>query len=108
MKLARPHKFWDEQPVHHFTSDDVCQKDGPIKTFKVADISREAITLPQGFEWVTLDLSNEEVIDQLFSLLRDHYVEDNDGVFRFEYSVSFLKWALCVPGYNKEWHVGVK
>ena len=45
---------------------------------------------------------------QLFSLLRDHYVEDNDGVFRFEYSTEFLKWALCTPNYIKDWHVGVK
>ena len=66
------------------------------------------ITLPQGFEWVTLDLNNEDMLNQLFVLLRDHYVEDTDGVFRFEYSVSFLKWALCVPNFIKDWHVGVK
>jgi glycylpeptide N-tetradecanoyltransferase len=47
-------------------------------------------------------------LKQLFSLLRDHYVEDNDGVFRFEYSTEFLKWALCTPNYIKDWHVGVK
>ena len=45
---------------------------------------------------------------QLFNLLRDHYVEDNDGVFRFEYSTEFLKWALCVPNYISDWHVGIK
>jgi glycylpeptide N-tetradecanoyltransferase len=41
-------------------------------------------------------------------LLKEHYVEDHDGVFRFEYSTDFLNWALCVPGYIKDWHVGVK
>ena len=47
-------------------------------------------------------------MNSLFVLLRDHYVEDNDGVFRFEYSTEFLKWALCPPAYNKDWHIGVK
>ena len=48
------------------------------------------------------------MLNQLFTLLRDHYVEDTDGVFRFEYSIEFLKWALCVPNFIKDWHVGVK
>ena len=60
MKLARKHQFWDEQPVHHFTSDEVAIKDGPIKQGKVADVSKEPTGLPAGFEWVNLDLADEE------------------------------------------------
>ena len=90
------------------TSEDVATKDGPIKQGKVADVSTEQMGLPNGFEWVTLDLADEEQLKQVFVLLRDHYVEDTDGVFRFEYSTDFLKWALCVPGYIKDWHIGVK
>ena len=41
-------------------------------------------------------------------LLKDHYVEDTDGIFRFEYSIEFLKWALITPDCIKDWHVGVK
>jgi hypothetical protein len=46
--------------VHHFTSDEVATKDGPIKKGKVADVSTEPIQLPSGFEWITMDLADEE------------------------------------------------
>lgn len=41
-------------------------------------------------------------------MLRDNYVEDSDMMFRFKYSVPFMRWALLGPGYIKEWHVGIK
>jgi len=41
-------------------------------------------------------------------LLRENYVEDSDGVFRFDYPVEFLRWTLLTPNYNKEWHIGIK
>jgi len=40
--------------------------------------------------------------------LRDNYVEDTDNMFRFKYSIPFLRWALLTPGYYKEWIVGVR
>lgn len=44
----------------------------------------------------------------MYELLSNNYVEDNDGVFRFDYPVEFLRWTLLTPNYNKEWHVGVR
>jgi len=41
-------------------------------------------------------------------LLAENYVEDDDNMFRFKYSPNFLKWALQVPNYYKDWMVGVK
>jgi glycylpeptide N-tetradecanoyltransferase len=35
-------------------------------------------------------------------------VEDDDNMFRFDYSPEFLKWALLPPGQYKEWIVGVR
>ena len=35
-------------------------------------------------------------------------MEDSESTFRFDYPVEFIRWALSVPGYNKEWHVGVR
>ena len=29
-------------------------------------------------------------------------------MFRFKYSIPFLRWALLTPGYYKEWIVGVR
>jgi len=37
-----------------------------------------------------------------------HYVEDKKSQFRFAYPIDFLKWALLVPGYIKNWHLGVR
>jgi glycylpeptide N-tetradecanoyltransferase len=41
-------------------------------------------------------------------LLRENYVEDKEHQFRFDYPVDFLRWALVIPGYKKEWHIGVR
>jgi glycylpeptide N-tetradecanoyltransferase len=32
-------------------------------------------------------------------------VEDDDHMFRFDYSKEFLKWHLTAPGYLKTWHL---
>jgi len=40
--------------------------------------------------------------------LNQNYVEDDDNMFRFDYSVPFLRWALQPPGYKKQLHVGVR
>lgn len=89
-------------------TDETINKDGPIEKCKMKDVRKDPYELPTGFEWYTLDLSTEDDLQALFALLRDHYVEDSDGVFRFEYSIEFLKWALCTPNYKKDWHIGVR
>lgn len=44
----------------------------------------------------------------MYDLLTQNYVEDDDAMFRFDYSVPFLRWALTPPGYKPEWLVGVR
>ncbi|KAI0238957.1 glycylpeptide N-tetradecanoyltransferase [Massospora cicadina] len=44
----------------------------------------------------------------LYTLLNLNYNEDVDGMFRFDYSTDFLRWALLPPGYRKCWHFGVR
>jgi len=29
-------------------------------------------------------------------------------MFRFDYSIEFLRWALNPPGYHKDWIIGVR
>lgn len=31
---------------------------------------------------------------QVYTLLKENYVEDDDNMFRFDYSIDFLRWAL--------------
>lgn len=46
--------------------------------------------------------------EEVYELLTNHYVEDDGGNFRFDYSKDFLKWALTPPGYKKDWLLGVR
>ena len=54
--------------------------------------------------YLTLDPQLEEV----YTLLNENYVEDEDNMFRFDYSRLFLRWALLAPGWKKVWHCGVR
>ena len=45
-------------------------------------------------------------LKELYVLLTENYVEDDDNMFRFDYSPEFLRWALMPPEYLKEWHTG--
>ena len=69
---------------------------------------QEPYNLPAGFEWGAVDLNNDEHAREVYELLRDNYVEDSESSFRFDYPVEFLRWALLVPGYHQDWHVGVR
>jgi glycylpeptide N-tetradecanoyltransferase len=44
----------------------------------------------------------------VYTLLKENYVEDSEASFRFDYPVEFLRWALLVPGYVQDWHVGIR
>lgn len=88
------YKFWQTQPVPRF--DDQAAKapiaQGPIKIIKPDEVSKTPDPLLEGFEWCTLDLTNETELRELYELLNNHYVEDDNAMFRFSYSQSFLHW----------------
>jgi glycylpeptide N-tetradecanoyltransferase len=46
--------------------------------------------------------------DEVYHLLNENYVEDDDNLFRFDYSKPFLQWALTPPGYSEQFHLGVR
>ena len=75
---------------------------------QVPDIRLEPWPLPAGYEWCTMDMHADKDARDVFELLVGHYVESDDAVFRFAYSIPFLQWALCPPGYVKDWHVGLR
>jgi len=105
------YKFWATQPVQKFGEDEDPEKpfeEGPIKIQKVEDISKEPSPLIDGFEWSTLDLTKDDELKEVYELLNGHYVEDDEAMFRFNYSPSILKWAMMPPGWKKEWHRGVR
>ncbi|XP_069504503.1 glycylpeptide N-tetradecanoyltransferase 2 isoform X4 [Ambystoma mexicanum] len=101
----RKYQFWDTQPVPKL--NEVITSHGAIEPDK-DNVRQEPYSLPQGFMWDTLDLSNAEVLKELYTLLNENYVEDDDNMFRFDYSPEFLQWALRPPGWLPQWHCGVR
>ncbi|KAL9103477.1 MAG: hypothetical protein Q9163_001473 [Psora crenata] len=101
------YKFWQTQPVPRF-DDERQAEEGAIKEIDPEKVPKEPPPILEGFEWVTMDLSDEKQLEEVYELLRGHYVEDDEAMFRFNYSASFLNWALKAPGWRKEWHVGVR
>ncbi|KAK4827799.1 hypothetical protein QYF61_021791 [Mycteria americana] len=89
------------------TLNEVITSHGAIEPDK-DNVRLEPYSLPQGFMWDTLDLSNAEVLKELYTLLNENYVEDDDNMFRFDYSPEFLLWALRPPGWLPQWHCGVR
>lgn len=64
--------------------------------------------MPAGYKWDTLNIEDEDQLKELYLLLTENYVEDNDNMFRFNYSPEFLRWALKPPGWKADWHVTVR
>eukprot|EP01132_Coremiostelium_polycephalum_P003690 gene3690-4599_t len=104
--INKPHQFWDTQPVPKLTEK--VEESGPIEFKTVDQIRKEPLPLPPQFEWVELDVNNDKELNDIYTLLNENYVEDDDNMFRFDYSKNFLKWALQPPHYLKEWHIGVR
>lgn len=106
------HEFWETQPVGQF--GDERSREGLREGAIDAPGSAEACAsgappdLPPGYEWCTCDMSDAETQREVYELLTNNYVEDDDAMFRFQYSKEFLRWALCSPGYHADWHVGVR
>ena len=101
------YKFWSTQPVARF-GETAPVEEGPIKEIDPEQVPKEPKALYEGFEWVTMNLEDEKEMAEVYELLYGHYVEDDEAMFRFNYSQAFLNWALKAPGWSKEWHVGVR
>lgn len=103
------YKFWATQPVPKLSEEFDDKVNEPfISNGSVEDIRKEPYKLPAGYEWIDMDIKHVEERNEIFTLLSENYVEDNDSIFRFHYSSNFLLWALSAPRYSKDWHIGVR
>ena len=106
-KQMKDYKFWKTQPVPAL--GEVVAEEGPIDSSRTPeDIPAEPLPLLGDFEWSTIDVESSSQLDEVYTLLYEHYVEDQDATFRFKYSHEFFKWALKPPGWRQDWHVGVR
>ncbi|XP_042020824.1 glycylpeptide N-tetradecanoyltransferase 1-like [Salvia splendens] len=108
--VSKRHKFWETQPILQFKDlGDTSLPEGPIQhPTPLTDVKQEPYILPSAYELVTCDLDSEEVCSEVYTLLTNHYVEDDSRMFRLNYSKEFLRWALCPPGYFRSWHIGLR
>lgn len=90
------YKFWQTQPVPKFGEKEQIEE-GPFKIVDLEQVPKEPGPLVEGFEWVTMDLTDDEEIKEVYELLNGHYVEDNEAMFRLNYSKAFFKWYELHP-----------
>jgi glycylpeptide N-tetradecanoyltransferase len=103
----KEYQFWSTQPVpglnEVITSNEEINPDPQID-----QVRADPYSLPAGFKWDTLNLEDPLVLKEVYILLNENYVEDDDNMFRFDYSPEFINWALQPPGWVKDWHCGVR
>ncbi|OVA08408.1 Myristoyl-CoA:protein N-myristoyltransferase [Macleaya cordata] len=110
LSVGKKHKFWETQPVGQFKDlGDTSLPEGPIEPpTPLSEVKQEPYNLPSMYEWTTCDIDSEETCAEVYNLLTNNYVEDDENMFRFNYSKEFLRWALRPPSYFKSWHIGVR
>ncbi|OSX69639.1 hypothetical protein BU14_1325s0002 [Porphyra umbilicalis] len=109
--VAPVHAFWDTQPVPRLDDAELADagSGGPIDPLvKASDIPATPYALLPQFEWSDVDVTDDGQLAEVYKLLNANYVEDDDAMFRFDYSMDFLRWALLPPGWHPEWHLGVR
>jgi glycylpeptide N-tetradecanoyltransferase len=95
------------QPMPHGERTE--HPEGPIIANKPAsELRQEPYSMPAGFEWANVDIQDESQRLELYNLLANNYVEDDDALFRFDYSQEFLLWAVTPPHFNPDFLFGVR
>eukprot|EP00268_Persea_americana_P017554 TRINITY_DN1847_c0_g1_i10.p1 TRINITY_DN1847_c0_g1~~TRINITY_DN1847_c0_g1_i10.p1 ORF type:complete len:441 (+),score=70.74 TRINITY_DN1847_c0_g1_i10:288-1610(+) len=110
LSMGKRHAFWETQPVGQFKDrGDTSFPEGPIELpIPISEVKQEPYNLPNLYEWTTCDIDSEETCTEVYNLLTNNYVEDDENMFRFNYSKEFIRWALRPPGYFRNWHIGVR
>ena len=65
------HDFWDTHPVPKaYETVDESMLDKPIdKDKKVEDVKQDPLTLPPGYEWSNIDITDREQCEEVYQLL---------------------------------------
>ncbi len=93
LKAKDEWKFWETQPVPQLGTVVPKGTNEPIEADKrIEEIKPDPFSLPDGFKWDDIDLNDKDQLQELNALLTENYVEDDDNMFRFDYSPGFLKW----------------
>ncbi|XP_063534764.1 glycylpeptide N-tetradecanoyltransferase 2-like [Cydia strobilella] len=105
----KSYQFWCTQPVSNI--DEKVVSNDPIvapERLNVEPSDLAEVSLPDGFKWDTLNLNEPLVLKELYTLLNENYLEDEDCMFRFNYQMDFLKWVLHPPGFKRDLLYGMR
>lgn len=102
------YKFWQTQPVPQNFEAKVEENNYIDTPVDLEKIRKEPYTLPEPYIWSDVDLMANDHLDELYTLLTENYVEDDENMFRFDYGRDFLQWALMPTNWRPEWHCGVR
>lgn len=79
---VKDHKFWNTQPVLGL-SEEIVNENAPINdSITVDQVKKDAYNMPAGFEWCDIDINDPAQALELYNLLNENYVEDDDCMFR--------------------------
>ena len=90
------------------TPDDLNRHSPIIPDKDPSELRQDPYNMPKGFAWSEVDIADPAQRGEVYDLLYQNYVEDDECMFRFDYSPEFLTWALTPPGYVKGFHLGVR
>jgi glycylpeptide N-tetradecanoyltransferase len=102
----KEYPFWHNQPVPKI--DEQLESAGNEPIEGPHEVRQAPLDLLGDFEWYECNVDDAEDIKSMYELLNLNYVEDDDNMFRFDYSIPFLQWALKPPGFRRDWHLGVR
>ena len=97
--LKREYKFWSTQPVTKLTEH--IGKNGIIDKDINLNPETEPITLADGYDWVQLNINNDDDLSKITEFINQYYIEDISGQFRLHYSSEFLRWYFTKPFESK-------
>jgi glycylpeptide N-tetradecanoyltransferase len=102
-------KSWNTQLVPEIGAKITSENNGPvIPNNPIQELKQEPYKLPDGFSWNEVNILNDDQLRELYIFLNENYVEDDDNMFRFDYSMPFLRWVLGVPGWLQKWHLAIR
>lgn len=71
-------------------------------------MSDKPLPLPPGFEWKEFDPMDDVQAQEFCDFLDKNYVTDEHGNFLVGYPIAKMRWALCPPGYDKDFFTIVR
>ena len=87
--LTKEFKFWSTQPVPKFNEN--FEEHGPIDAPKtVAEVRPDPYPMPEGFTWCSMNVKDSIERKEIYTLLYENYVEDDDCTFRYSILVLYL------------------